>query len=274
MGRRELAEHREQLREGKRWLEGMLAKTEKLLQMVESKIAVTSDSPTTATPASATSAAPPPAAATGRNQSDDWEFEERERLRQKEFQRLEEEAQRDRQEKERREKERQQDRPRPSPTATQAERERADRTVPERERDNLQALYDRDTFRGRTLARDKADLERRDLIMGSRRVGNASPPATNGRPTVPAIGSERSALASERAALSERPSHGTHSPHDERRPNNGSAAGSNNGTVGSGPKANPWESEPGPALGSVALPRREPVSGRLGRGLWAFDTRS
>jgi len=283
MGRRELAEHREQLREGKRWLETMLAKTEKLMAMVDSKLASANEAPAAAAnapPPPAPAAAPAPARHDSHNShNEDWEFEERERQRQKEFQRLEEEAQRDRQEKERRDKERhQQDRRVPPPAVSaqgERDREREQRERErERDRETLHGLYDRDSFRGRALARDglaardnlareslareslaaardKADLERREMLMtGGRRVAGVSPPNTNGRPNASSVANERN--------------HATH-----ERP-----SGAGAGSVGSGAaKASPWEGESGPGLGSVALPRREPVSSRLGRGLWAFDAR-
>jgi hypothetical protein len=97
-------------------------------------------------------------------------------------------------------------------------------------------------------------MERRDLLMSGRRVAGASPPSTNGRPAAPST---------------ERNSHPSH-PANER-PSSGSVGAS--GTA----KPSPWEGEGGnglgSGLGSVALPRREPVSSRLGRGLWAFDAR-
>lgn len=92
MGRRELQEHREQLREGKRWLDGMLLKTEKLLQMVENKMALAGDGSGLAGPTQA--------------RKDELEFEERERNRQREMRRIEEEREKDRQEREKRERER------------------------------------------------------------------------------------------------------------------------------------------------------------------------
>lgn len=91
MGRRELQEHREQLREGKRWLEGMLSRTEKLLHMVENKMALTGDGAGLGSMLS---------------RKDDLEFEERERARQREMRRIEDEREKDRQEREKREKER------------------------------------------------------------------------------------------------------------------------------------------------------------------------
>jgi hypothetical protein len=246
MGRRELAEHREQLREGKRWLERMLAQTEKLMTMVDSKLASANEPPATATVATtaapASAPAPAPAASRLNNHDEDWEFEERQRQRRKEFERLEEEAHRDLQEKERRDKERiAQDR-RPAAASTPADRERERER--ERERDAAtHSLYERDSFRGRSLAHDK-DLERRELLIGGRRVGGVSPNGVSaGRSAPPA--SDRPAAAA------------------------GSGVGS---AVGPGAvKPTAWEGETGSGLGSVALPRREPVGSRLGRGLWAFD---
>lgn len=91
MGRRELQEHREQLREGKRWLEGMLSRTEKLLHMVENKMALAGEGGGLGTMLA---------------RKDDLEFEERERNRQREMRRIEEEREKDRQERDKREKER------------------------------------------------------------------------------------------------------------------------------------------------------------------------
>jgi hypothetical protein len=59
MGRRELMEHREQLREGKRWLESMITKTDKLLHMVDGKLTTAADTPATAATTSTPGAAAP-----------------------------------------------------------------------------------------------------------------------------------------------------------------------------------------------------------------------
>lgn len=91
MGRRELQEHREQLREGKRWLEGMLSRTEKLLHMVENKMALAGEGGGLGTMLA---------------RKDELEFEERERVRQREMRRIEEEREKDRLERDKREKER------------------------------------------------------------------------------------------------------------------------------------------------------------------------
>jgi GATA-binding protein len=85
MGRRELQEHREQLREGKRWLDGMLVRTEKLLSMVENKLSLAGEAQV---------------------RKDEPDYEERERARQREMRRIEEEREKDRQEREKRERER------------------------------------------------------------------------------------------------------------------------------------------------------------------------
>lgn len=87
MGRRELQEHREQLREGKRWLDGMLVRTEKLLSMVENKISLAGEGGPQV-------------------RKDDLDYEERERARQREIRRIEEEREKDRQEREKRDRER------------------------------------------------------------------------------------------------------------------------------------------------------------------------
>jgi GATA-binding protein len=91
MGRRELQEHREQLREGKRWLDGMLSRTEKLLSMVENKMALANDSGNINTMQA---------------RKDELEYEERERSRQRDMRRIEEEREKDRQDREKRERER------------------------------------------------------------------------------------------------------------------------------------------------------------------------
>jgi GATA-binding protein len=91
MGRRELQEHREQLREGKRWLDGMLSRTEKLLSMVENKMALANDSGNLNSMLA---------------RKDEIDYEERERARQREMRRIEEEREKDRQDREKRERER------------------------------------------------------------------------------------------------------------------------------------------------------------------------
>lgn len=250
ISRRELTEHREQLREGKRWLEGMLSRTEKLLSVVESKIAA--EPAPTASPVGGS--APPPSAAPPQGgppapnpgaRNDDWEFEERERARRKEFQRLEEEAQRDRQEKERRDKERAGALPlRGGEPPRERERER---DVRDREAAAVAAEREREMFdrEFRRTASDKEDRGR-DLLSLSRRSG-VSP---NGVGRVSANGGEQPSAPR---------------PHERERERERSA----NGPANSGSAAPKWESE-----GAVPLPRheREGVS-RLGRGLWAFDTR-
>jgi GATA-binding protein len=172
MGRRELQEHREQLRQGKRWLDTMLAKAEKMLHMVENKRALTGEpigattSTTTSTTAGAGSSTTATAASPGPRpgqSTEDWEYEERERARAKEIQRLEEERERDRAEKDRREKERREKERREkemrlglSPAVLdraalelererERDRERLDRLEREtaRERERLSAIYDR-----------------------------------------------------------------------------------------------------------------------------------
>ncbi|KAK1921762.1 hypothetical protein DB88DRAFT_513031 [Papiliotrema laurentii] len=161
MGRRELQEHREQLREGKRWLETMLLKTEKMLHMVENKMAL---------------------APNDAKHSEDWEFEERERARQKEIERLEAERERDRAEREKRERERE-----------RTERERVERERLDRERDHVAGGLGNFFGRDRSLAalnRERSEAERnRDLLLASRRVTAVSP---NGRerstPGAPAAG--------------------------------------------------------------------------------------
>ncbi|WWC86717.1 uncharacterized protein L201_001595 [Kwoniella dendrophila CBS 6074] len=206
MGRRELTEHREQLREGKRWLEAMLAKTEKMLHMVENKMALTGEMGSSITgppPPGSSSSNPNPNAGPSsitaklaaanpgpgaRPSTDDWEFEERERLRQKEILRLEREREMDRVEREKRGLERERDIQR----ERERERERDRERERERERDRLERVErlggntssssilsaDSDPLgRGR---RDKSEAERnRDLLLASRRITAVSPnPAT------------------------------------------------------------------------------------------------
>jgi hypothetical protein len=212
MGRRELQEHQEQLREGKRWLDAMLAQTEKMLHMVDNKMALTGEpvgsttSTTTSTTAGAGSSTTATAESTGRRpgqSTEDWEYEERERARTKEIQRLDEERERDRAEKDRREKERREKEMRlgPSPAVldraalerereSQRDRERLERLEREtaREREQLWAIYDRgrDTDKiGRIglnplsalsgFARDRSEIERnRDHTLASRRISAIS----------------------------------------------------------------------------------------------------
>ncbi|WRT64602.1 uncharacterized protein IL334_001535 [Kwoniella shivajii] len=269
MGRRELSEHREQLREGKRWLEAMMAKTEKMLHMVENKMALTGEmgsslaaagngaSASNSTAGAGLSSTPGNAASSaGGRHNDDWEYEERERLRQREIQRLEREREMDRVEREKRDVER------------VRERER------ERDRDRLggnnssSILSDSDPLgRGR---RDKSEAERnRDLLLASRRVTAVSPnPAT----TKPGGG----------------PGGNTSTPGSGPAGTSAGAGGANPSSAASTPsnrdsanareregKPSPWDGEP--VLGNVALPRREQqqnsISRALGRGLWSFDVR-
>ena len=153
MGRRELVEHREQLREGKRWLETMLAKTDKMLHMVENKMALTGEmgsaAVSTIAAAAAASTAPLVASASsganGSSKHDDRDVEEHEWARQKEIKRLEEERERDRVTRDKREHE-------------MAEKERSSAGLSNRE---------------------KSEAERnRDFLLASRRVSTVSP---NGR---------------------------------------------------------------------------------------------
>ncbi|EKD02524.1 iron regulator 1 [Trichosporon asahii var. asahii CBS 8904] len=243
ISRRELTEHREQLREGKRWLEGMLSRTEKLLSVMESKIAA---EPAPSAPAAAANpaapagaSAPAPSAANPASRNDDWEFEERERARRKEFQRLEEEAQRDRQEKERRDKERAGALPirgGEPPRERERERERdvrereaaavaAERVAVEREREREREMFDREF---RRTASDKEERGR-DLLSLSRRSG-VSP---NGVGRVSSNGGEQP------------PAPRSHDRERERER-------SGNGPASSGSAAPKWESE-----GAVPLPRHE-----------------
>ncbi|WWD07466.1 hypothetical protein V865_005567 [Kwoniella europaea PYCC6329] len=251
MGRRELTEHREQLREGKRWLEAMLSKTEKMLHMVENKMALTGEmGPTAGT-------AKPPTATAGGRHADDWEFEERERLRQKEIQRLEREREMDRVEREKRGLERERD--------LQRERER------DRLGGNANAGVTSDSGPG--VRRDnKSEAERnRDLLLASRRVTAVSPnPSTS------------SSSSRQQNSNSNGPSAttgGNNASSANSTPNNRETNNNNNGGIGTrdGKGSNgssPWEGEP--ILGGVALPRREQqssLSRALGRGLWSFDVR-
>jgi GATA-binding protein len=209
MGQRQLQEHQEQLREGKRWLDIMLAKTEKMLLMVENKMALTGEpigattSTTTSTTAGAGSSTIATAESTGRRpgqSTEDWEYEERERARTKVIQRLDEERERDRAEKDRREKERREKEMRlgPSPAVldwaalerereSQRDRERLERETA-RERERLSAIYDRGRDTDKighiglnplsalsSFARDRSEIERnRYHILASRRISAIS----------------------------------------------------------------------------------------------------
>ncbi|KAL1413445.1 GATA type transcriptional activator of nitrogen-regulated proteins [Vanrija albida] len=296
MGRRELMEHREQLREGKRWLESMLTKTDKLLHMVDGKITTAADTPAAAATAAASGAAAPTsaaataasAAATGSSgganrHHEDWEFEERERQRQKEFQRLEEEAQRDRQERERRDKEREKaavvsqqvhqareraEREAASQQVYQAREREREALERERERErerDVHGLHDRDAFRGRPRESSKLTAEReRDLLLASRRVAAVSPNGARREPH--SVGSSNGSVPSAAAVERERVERERERERDRERER---IAGAEGGAAPSATKASPWDRD----LGSVGLPRREQPVSRLGRGLWAFDAR-
>ncbi|ODN87734.1 hypothetical protein L198_06964 [Cryptococcus wingfieldii CBS 7118] len=250
MGRRELQEHREQLKEGKRWLEAMLAKTEKMLNMVENKIGLTVDLPP-APPAHghpaqerhvSGSSVPPnvsPNAAPGQPRSqEDWEYEERERRREKEILRLEQER----------------------------EMDMVDREKRERDRAAAAAIAAGvfDEHRGRS--REAGEHEQnRDRLLASRRVSAISPgPAGPGRS--PNLSMRNAGIARERES---------EGPAGEREKTNGPLP------VNGVPKregSSQWDGEP--VLAGVPLPRREREqqqngAGRtLGRGLWSFDVRS
>ncbi|WWD21660.1 hypothetical protein CI109_106146 [Kwoniella shandongensis] len=236
MGRRELQEHREQLREGKRWLEAMMAKTEKMLHMVENKMALTVESPAgiasnAANASSGSTAAPAPA-----RHSDDWEFEERERARQKEILRLEHEREMDKAEREKREREREREK--------ESQRERTTGTP--------SSIYDTDSLlRGRP--RDKSEAERnRDLLLASRRVSAVSPnPAVAGRSP---------------AASSSTP--GARDGPALKAPGSNSTAAAKNGSA--------WDGEPVMAGVALPRREQQgnSLSRALGRGLWSFDVRS
>ncbi len=186
MGRRELAEHREQLREGKKWLEAMLAKTDKMLHMVENKMALTGESPAAAhatapgvtNPSAAASLAVGTATVASRP-PDAWDFEERERMRRKEIQRIEEERERDRVERDKREREKAVDR--------------------QREQEKTIVAANREGSEAALVAasnRERSEAERnRDFLLASRRVTAVSP---NGRErsTPGAIGSTAGVTAS------------------------------------------------------------------------------
>ncbi|WVN87287.1 uncharacterized protein L203_102465 [Cryptococcus depauperatus CBS 7841] len=239
--RRELQEHREQLKEGKRWLEAMLARTEKMLHQVENKMALAADA------ASASNGHPPTVGGSGERVSipptssnaspssttvniaktnDDREYEERERQRQKEMQRLEHERDHDRVERERR----------------------------ERDRDRL----GQDEPRGRTREQDEAGRNR-DLLLASRRVSAVSP----GPSSIPRTqASSRESQASSGSA------------HVQGEKSSSSNTASNE-VASKRASASQWDGEP--VMAGVPLPRREQQNGMgrtLGRGLWSFDVRS
>ena len=156
MGRRELQEHREQLREGKRWLDGMLSRTEKLLSMVENKMALANDNGNISSMLA---------------RKDELDYEERERVRQREMRRIEEEREKDRQDREKKDRER--------------DRERVAGVT------SFGGLFGRDRpFMGMgqapqsqtapksaaTIEREKSEADRnRDLLLASRKVSAISP---------------------------------------------------------------------------------------------------
>ena len=236
MGRRELAEHREQLREGKRWLEGMLAKTEKMLHMVENKMALTGEMGSTAAPSvttapgngNAASAVSAPPASIGLRISGGTSYEEREKTRQREMQRLEDERVRDRVEKDKREQD----------DVRGRVQERAG------ERASLSGLS-----RG-----DRSEAERnRDLLLASRKVTAVSPNGRERSTVTPAV--------TEGAGIGNAPGMGSWSR---------MAAGSGTAT-GPGVKPSAWDGDP--VMAGVALPKREQtgLNRQMGRGLWSFD---
>ncbi|ORX34043.1 hypothetical protein BD324DRAFT_193803 [Kockovaella imperatae] len=274
MGRRELTEHREQLREGKRWLEAMLSKTEKMLHMVENKMALAPAETST------------------------HDYEERERLRQREIHRLEEESRLEREkrlrEKEAAEKERPmstlmggffgRDRPLSAFAAGAMARDREAQAAREREREREREAQH---------ARERSEAERnRDLLLASRRVSAISP---NGRersaPGAPVPGLPKPHLTN--GSSSTIATNSSNSSSNDIKPLIGpnaslpSSNGTNgvngtNGTAASagtkpGDAAKPrtsgsaWDGDP--VMAGVALPRREQGLGRLGRGLWSFDVR-
>ena len=219
----------------------MLLKTDKMLHMVENKMAL----------------APGESA----------DFEERERARQREIHRLEEESrvEREKRAKEAQEKERHtslmggffgRDRPLSTFAATAAAREREVAAAREREREANLA-------RARELQKERSEAERnRDLLLASRRVSAISPDGRErSTPGAPAAGTPKPASA----------------PSTETKPANGAAGAA--GTASAGPAAKPGEIKPrsswegDPVMAGVALPRREQGLGRLGRGLWSFDVR-
>ncbi|WVR04782.1 hypothetical protein IAU60_001794 [Kwoniella sp. DSM 27419] len=286
MGRRELAEHREQLREGKRWLEAMLNKTEKMMHMIENKMALTGEmgstgqgsnpNPTvgpagsatgsTTVPASTTAVAGSNAAAGAGRHTDDWEFDERERQRQKEIQRLEQEREMDRAEREKRERERERDR---DLDQRERERDRA-RGGPAGLAGSASASFEAAEALARGRAKERSEAERnRDLLLASRRVSAVSPnPAAMGgaRPTHGTGPGSTSSIASNGASGREAAlTAALEREKREKEPREGQRDGKT------------WDGEP--AMGGVALPRRDqqagnPLSRALGRGLWSFDVRS
>lgn len=157
MGRRELQEHREQLREGKRWLDGMLSRTEKLLSMVENKMTVANNETMSST------------SMPGRK--DELDYEERERVRQREMRRIEEEREKDRQEREKR------DRERAAGMATFGGlfgRDRPFLGMGHMSQPPAQASSAPKT--AAAIEREKSEAERnRDLLLASRKVSAISP---------------------------------------------------------------------------------------------------
>ncbi|WVQ79892.1 hypothetical protein IAT38_001992 [Cryptococcus sp. DSM 104549] len=244
MTMRELREHREQLREGKKWLETMMGKTEKMLHMVENKMALTGEmgpAPTHAAPPP--SHAPHTSAGAGPGPGktiDDWEFEERERQRQKEIQRLEQEREMDRLEKEKRER----------------ERERS-------------SAYESELGR----AREKSANRDRDHLLASRRVSAVSPisqPPVPGRaPSAGSVSRESQSSVTSNAnggvnGAANGGGSGSAAEREREREREKPASG----------KGGAWEGDP--VMAGVPLPRREQQSGMgraFGKGLWSFDVR-
>jgi len=249
MGWRELAEHREQLREGRKWLENMLSKTDKLLSMVENKMALSGESggaSTAAIPAST-------ASSLSAKKHEEWDLDERERARQVAMRKLEEEGERDRVEREKLEKER----------------------SGASERDG-RSLYRINPFFDRARERPAST----STPPGSTALGAASSASTNSSPAnrhiIPSSASasaatngtprERSEAERNRDLLlgRSRPSSVVSPPNTRDRAIPSTAA-----AVGAARTTSAWDSDG--VLGGVGgLARRDPTGLRgFGRGLWS-----
>ena len=274
IGRRELVEHREQLSQGKKWLEQMLTKTEKMLNMVDNRIAL----------------------APNEKSEHELTFEERERARQREIIRLEEanRLEREKRLREQREKERDAARDRLSSSplggffgrdrpiaslAAASTREQAIREQAVRERLAREQQQQRDSMALANRERERSEAERnRDLILASRKVSAISPNmrerSTPGAPAPGATGLPAKINGGAGTSSDAKPTPGA----PASAAASGAASGSNAaGTPGIGAKPadgaatkpkSAWDGDP--VMAGIALPRREQGLARLGRGLWSF----
>ena len=312
VGRRELVEHRESLKEGKKWLDQMLSKTEKLLNLVETRLTA-SNTDTAASVGTSLKA----------HANDDWEYEEKDRRRQQEILRLEEEMRVDREKREREKADRE-----------KAEKERLDRershstglsglhsvggffgrerTLPSfassavAAREAREAREARDAREREALARERErERERheadrnRDLLLASRRVTAISPNARE-RSTPGGAGSNLSnQLTTGQTSTStglggsiSRPASSASGAEANRTISTGAHAGANAAKTGAGTSTGTTSTaaqgtsslnaharktasawDGDPVMSGIPLPRREQGLRGMGRGLWSFDVR-